>query len=733
MTTTTKISRYVRLVGPAAALILASGSPGVLAEPQAAAAPQAGSAKAAGRAFTIEDLYKVEAPAGIDLSPDGKTLAYALQSKSLPKGKAYEDLYVVATTGGEPRRLTFTEDAKETSPAWSPDGATLAFVADRGGEDGLWLLPAAGGEARKLVTVATGISGPVWSPDGRLIAFASEVWPQCGADDACNKKLDGWRAKGPLTAHVADELLYRHWTSWSDGKVTHVLAVEVATGTLRDLTPGDREAPVFSLSGGGYAFSPDGKELAYTRNPDPKEALAWSTNSDVWVVPVDKGADGRQLPARNLTAANKAWDGDPVYSPDGKFIAYRRQLQPGYESDRFTLCVLDRATGATRVLTEAFDNWVTSAKWMKDSRALVFEADVEGQTPLFRVPADGSSAPVELVRFAQIDEYALAEDAPAAYVVRRAVGAPVELWRVELAAKMPPRRLTRHNADLEAEVDIRPAESVWVPSANGRKVHAYVVKPHGFDPAKKYPVILNIHGGPQMQWTDAFRGDWQIYPGQGYVVVFPNPTGSTGYGQAFTAAISGDYTGAVMEDIHKVADWVEQQPWADGNRVGAMGWSWGGFAMDWLLGTTTRFKAIASMMGMYDARTFYGATEELWYPEWDFKGTPWTSTLYETMNPAKKEKNFKTPTLVLTGELDYRVAYTQSLQLFTALRRQGVPARLVVFPKAGHWPSWYEMALYYTAHLEWFQKHLGGGGAPWTSDDFAYNRVFDPETGERRK
>lgn len=689
-------------------------------------------AAAGKRPFTIEDLYRVRTPSSVSVSPDGKTLFYALESRHLGKGKSNADLYRVAATGGEATRLTHTEDQSETGPVLSPDGRLLAFVARRGEREGIWLLPTDGGEARPLLTVSTGVGNLLFSPDGKHVAFTSDVYPECGADDACNLRLDSWRAKGPLRAHVADELLYRHWNAWADGKVSHVFVAELATGKARDLTPGDREAPVFSTGGGGLAFSPDGEELAFTRNPEPREALARSTNSDVWVVPVEAGPDGKAQPARNLTASNPGWDGSPAYSPDGRHLAFRRQTTPGHESDRYRLMLLDRSSGEVREAAPGFDDWVTESAWLPDSSGLLFQADVKGQTPLFRLPLRGGE-PTQVVAAGQLDQSVLSPDGRSVYVVRRTVGEPAEIWRHDLAGQAPLLRLTTHNRALEEEVDIRPAESHWVEGARGAKVQVFVVKPHGFDPQKRYPVILNVHGGPQMQWTDGFRGDWQVYPGAGYVVVFPNPHGSTGYGQAFCAAISRDYTGAVMEDIAKVTDWVERQPWADRERIGAMGWSWGGYAMNWLLGTTTRYEALASMMGLYDLGSFYGATEELWYPEWDLGGTPWTSRLYETHNPARNASRFTTPTLVVTGEKDYRVAYTQSLSLFTALRRQNVPARLVVLPGSGHWPSWYEMALYYTAHLEWFQRWLGGGPAPWTTEDFAANRVFDPDTGERRR
>src|ERR1700690_1640296 len=279
------------------------------------------------------------------------------------------------------------------------------------------------------------------------------------------------------------------------------------------------------------------------------------------------------------------------------------------------------------------------------------------------------------------------------------------------------------------EVDVRPAERMWVTGAGGAKIEVFIVKPHDFTPGKKYPLILNVHGGPQMQWADSFRGDWQVYPGAGYVVAFPNPHGSTGYGQDFTAEISTDWAGAPFDDLMKVTDALAKLPYVDSTRMGAMGWSYGGYMMDWFEGHTTRCKAIASMMGVYDLRSMYGATEELWFPEWDLKGQPWSSPLYAKWSPSNFVTSFKTPCLVLSGERDYRVPYTQSLEFFTDLQKQGVPSELIIYSNSGHWPSWYEMALYYTAHLQWFHKWLGGGEPPWTTQQFLRNEVFNQETG----
>ncbi len=674
------------------------------------------------RAFEIADYYRTAFPGSPAVAPDGTRLAVAVTRYDLPGAVDWSEIWTMGGHGTRARQLTFGRH-HDTTPVFSPDGERLVFVSDRGGEETqLFVMRVDGGEARQLTSFPLALSDPVFSPDGKWIAVTSRVYPECGGDADCNGTMHQDREGGPLKAHVADELLYRHWDHWRDGRFRHILLVDASTGEVaRDLTPGRWDSPTFSLAHEvGYAFSPDSEELCYVSNHDPEPAR--STNADLWTVPV-----GARTPApqpRNLTAANAGWDGDPHYSPDGRFIAYRSQAVPGYESALYRLARVDRQGGGVRYLTDhaVFDNWVTALAWTPDGRRILFQADEQGRTPLYGIDVEGG-APSRILTDGAISGWRITPDGKGMVYTRSKVGEPPELYRASLAAAEP-ERITRLNADLQSEVDIRPAQEMWVQGAGDYKVQVFVVTPHDFDPTRTYPLILNVHGGPQSPWQDRYRGDWQVYPGKGYVVAFPNPTGSPGFGQPFVDAITCDWGGRVYDDLMKVTDALADIPYVDAGRMGAMGWSYGGYMMMWFEGHTDRFQAIAAMMGLYDLRSFYGGTDELWFPQHDLCGTPWTSEQYRRWSPSSSVERFSTPSLVITGERDFRVPYTQSLQYFTALQVQGVPSRLIVLPDASHWPGFYDMAFYYLAHLDWFHRWLGGGEPPWELDRFLANEVF---------
>lgn len=669
------------------------------------------------RAFEIKDLYKLKYISDISLSNQNDRIIYTLTSYNLKEGKSNSDIYMMNLKDKSIRQLTNFKGADFQS-RFSADGKNIFFVSTRSGSTQIYKLSLEGGDAEQLTNISTGVSDLVISPSGKFIAFTTKVFPECGDDDECNKNINQKMNNGPIQAILTDELLFRHWDEYSEGRRSHIFLLNTETGKIKDITPGDFESPIFSLGGMiNYDFSPDEKELCFASNRDKSSTIsqAITTNSDLWIVKLDN------LETINITSNNLAWDGSPRYSPDGRYIAYRRQSKPGYESDLFQLALFDRVRKTQEIISVGFDNWINDFKWSSNSKSIYFTADEKGATPIYKI--DIKSKKIEKVLDANaIDNFVVSDDEKKIYLIRRSTAEPPALYEYDIKTKTL-SRLTFDNKSLEDEIDIRPAESYWITSKDGTKVHYFMVKPHNFDPQKKYPVILNVHGGPQSQWMDAFRGDWQVYPGKGYIVVFPNPRGSTGYGQKFTEEISKDWGGKVFEDLIAVVDEIEKFPFVDKDRIGAMGWSYGGYMMNWFQAMTDRFKCLVSMMGVYDLRSMYSTTEELWFPEWDLGGTPWEAEeLYKKFSPSNYVTNFKTPTLIITGKKDYRVSYNQSLMYFTDLQRRGIPSRLIIFKEDGHWPSFVRsMPLYYNAHLEWFHKYLGGDPATWDSKKMVRN------------
>ena len=661
------------------------------------------------KAFTIEDLYKIKKVASPVVSPSGNKIAFTVTDYDLKEGKSNSDIYILYKDGSTEN--ISSKDVSETDPFWFSDNE-LYFLED----SQIYRYDFNSRKAEKVTDFATGVSNPILSPDKKFIVFVSDVFPQCGADNFCNKNLLESSENGPVQAYMTDHLMFRHWTEYIGEKKTSLILYNIESNYYQLLAQSALLSSNFMLGGDvKFSISPDSKEVCYDFNPEPD--IASSTNSDLMALHLPTGKTA------NLTKDNKAWDGYPVYSPNGFFIAFKMQTTPGYESDRMRLAVYNRSTKSVTVLTESFDYTINDFEWGEDSETLYFTADVEGYSPLYSVnvhslkitPVSGKQS---------VFDFDVTPDQTQIYYMASAVQKPWEIYRIGTSDNFI-QQMTSFNQKVLDEVDVRPAEQMWVEGADGKKVHVFIVKPHDFDAGKKYPLILNVHGGPQQQWMDSFRGDWQVYPGCGYVVAFPNPHGSSGYGQDYTAEISGDWGGKVYEDVMKVTDALENLPYVDKDRIGAMGWSYGGYMMDWLQGHTKRFKCLVSMMGVYDLKSMWGATEELWFPNWDLKGQPWNSDNYQKFSPSNYPLNFSTPTLIITGEKDYRVPYTQSIQFFTTLQARGVDSRLIIFKNDGHWPNYVKsMPLYYNAHLEWFHKYLGGDPAPYDSHKLILNTQF---------
>ena len=646
------------------------------------------SAIAAPRPMTFDDLVACHRLSSPQASPDGKWVAYVATDVDKAANKTDSDIWLVPADGGTPRRLTGSPK-HDRHPTWSPDSQWIAFESNRGGDFQVWVIPSDGGEARKLTSVSTEATQPVWSPDGKNIAFVSAVFPEFSeqpfarSDKANKEKLEA-REQSKVKARVITKLLYRHWDSWVDDKRQHLFVVPVAAGAVagepRDLTPGDRDAVPTSdtfSAGDEFAFSPDGSELAYTATPTPPHSEAWSTNHDLWAVELGSGA------RRQLTQ-NPAADGCPRYSPDGRSIAYRAQARPGFEADRWQLMLLDRATGASRGLTAGFDSSVEDITWIPGSKMIVIAAEDEGTKALWTVSTIGE----DVRPFATggvSGEADAAPDGKSVVFTRHHMGAPAEVFRASLddgGAKA----LTHVNDARVAQLDLARPETVTVPGAGGVPVQMWILRPPGFDPAKKWPLVFWVHGGPQGAFMDAWSYRWnpQVWAAQGYVVAMPNPRGSTGFGQKFTDEISGDWGGKVVDDLMACLAHLEKQPYVDTTRMASAGASFGGYMMNWFQGHTDKFKTLVTHCGVYNFDTMYGTTEELWFDEWDH-GLPWENPKFSDHSPHRFAKRFKTPNLVVHNELDFRVPIAQGLDLFTALQRQGVPSKLLYFPDEGHW------------------------------------------------
>ncbi|HZW94423.1 MAG TPA: S9 family peptidase [Candidatus Eremiobacteraceae bacterium] len=652
--------------------------------------------------FTFEDMMKLKRVGEPEVSPDGKWVIFSVVDVDLEANTKTPHIWIVPTAGGQEKEIISDQDADR--PRWAPDGKRFAFISTKGGKSQVWVANfdgTAGAVTGVFVItyISTEASGEIWSPDGKHILFTSDVYPECDGTVSeaaiCSTNKVEAVEKSKVKALIFDHLLYRHWNAYKEGKRAHLFLTDVpptsagyiltaAPTVPRDLTPGDYDAPVFSLGGqDDYAFSPDGQEICYTSNHDRNPAA--STNNDLWIVPVNGG------PAKNITADNPASDSTPLYSPDGRYIAYRAQQRPGYESDRFRLMLYDRKTGEKKNLTEKVSTWVGTFAWFPDSSSIYFSSQALDVSLIFVANVDGSGVRLLLTHedaSGYSDDLALAKDGKTLLFTRMTVQRPTEIEKVVIPPGTP-ERLTHTNDAVLSQISMSPLTGFWFIGANGDRVQGFLVKPPNFDASKKYPVKFLIHGGPQGAWGDDWSYRWnpELFAANGYVVIMINFHGSTGYGQKFIDAINGDWGGAPFEDLMEGLDYAEKTyPFIDKDRECALGASYGGYAINWILGHTDRFKCLVSHDGMFNAESAWGTTEELWFNDWEFKGTPYSNrAMYQKWSPHQYATNFKTPTLVIHGQRDYRLDVSEGLQLFTTLQMEGVPSKMLYFPDEGHW------------------------------------------------
>ena len=671
------------------------------------------------RPMTFEDMMAMKRLGETAVSPDGQWLAYSVSTESLETNKSTSQWYLQKISGGEPIQLTSLHPG-DSGLQFSADGHSVLFLSGRNDSQQIWLAafdPATGtiGNEHKLTSISTEADNARWSPDSKSIVFTSSVYPDCPAitttdnsGDKCNADRDKAAADSKVKAQIFTALLYRHWDHFTGPRRSHLFQVSIDSGSARDLTPNaPHDVPPFSLGGdGGFSISPDSKELAFTENPD--EVPATSTSAQIYTLDL---TNPTAKPIKISTSAGGNFS--PAYSPDGKYLAWRSQARAGYESDKFRLMLYDRTAKTTKDLLPNFDLWVDEFVWATDSTGIYYVAGQEGHAPVHEALLTGKTLNPSGIDAGEFSSLLPLPTASGSYLIatRMYVWHPAEVVRFVhgpmagvtttkdgkksvYSRESDGERLTHINDALLQQLDLPAMESFWFPSKDNTKVQGFLIRPPNFDPTKKYPVKFLIHGGPQGAWGDSWSYRWnaELFAANGYVVVMINPRGSTGYGQAFIDGINGDWGGKPYQDLMTGLDYAEQHyPFIDKSRECALGASYGGYMANWILGHTNRFKCIVSHDGMFNPESAFGTTEELWFNTWEFKGAPWdyygkpdSENPFRRWSPALSAKNFKTPTLVIHSQLDYRLDVSEGYQLFTALQLQHVPSKFLYFPDESH-------------------------------------------------
>jgi dipeptidyl aminopeptidase/acylaminoacyl peptidase len=704
------------------------------------------------RPMTFEDMMHMKRLGYTAVSPDGKWLAYSVTTVDLDQNTKTAELWLQPIAGGDPFKLAGAEPG-DSNPQFSADGKKILWISGRDAGQQVWVADfdtatGAASNLKKLTAIATEADSPKWSPDGQSVVFTSAVYPDCapisptdgGAGNSCNQVRDKALADSKVKAQVFTHLLYRHWNAYTGDKRKHLFLVSVDDGALRDLNPGDtHDVPPFSLedSSCGCDFAPDSKELAFTENPDPVPAI--STSAQIYTLDLTNAA------AKPLkVSASAGGNFTPAYSPDGKYIAWRSEARAGYESDKFRLVLYDRSAKTVRDLLPKFDDWVEEFSWSADDPGyILFTSGEKGEITIYTVGTLGDG----LSRFGKVrGEWSgvrriLVKGFPYVIGTMTRVDSPAEVvlgnmvrmndsaihvrnmtnGKPGAVVKDPayePEIITHLNDALLAQLDLGKMQDFWFTADDGTKLQGFVIPPPGFDPAKKYPVKFLIHGGPQGAWGDdwSYRWNAELFAANGYVVVMINPRGSVGYGQAIVDGVNGDWGGKPFTDLMTGLDYAEQHyPFIDKSRECALGASYGGYMANWVLGHTDRFKCIVSHDGMFNAESAFGSTEEDWFNIWEFKGHPWdyygkpdSENPFRKWSPSLSAKSFKTPTLVIHGQLDYRLDVSEGFQLFDTLQLLGVPSKMLYFPDEGHWvlkPQ--NSQLWYKTVNDWVDEWTG--------------------------
>ncbi len=649
-------------------------------------------------AITFEDFFSVNRLGSPVVSPDGKHIAFTVKKTNILKNSYSTQIWMMNRDGTDIEQFT-SHASSSTNPVFSPDSQYLYFLSNRSGQTQIWMKSLSDGEVKQVTDIYGDLGGFIVSPQNNYFVVIRKVPPDCTTEDCIDRSGEATK-NSAVKARVIDHLMYRHWNEWLEGNYSHLFLISTDGKKIKDITPGTFHTPTIALgSSHDYCFSPDGKEIAYVTNKDINSATG--TNNDIFIQKLN-GGEPEKI---SISLGN---DNSPHYSPNGKYIAYSSMKRAGFEADRQRLMVFNRSTRKTIELTAGFTLSVIDLRWAPGSNEIYFTTEERGNISIYNVSLSSKTITpvlkghdVKGIQF--LDENKLV-------FLEQSTRMPYEIYTYQIEnSHIGP--LTHFNDKILAKFDLPPYEEFWFIGSQGDSVQGFIMKPPNCEEGKKYPAIHMIHGGPQGMWSNEwhFRWNYQMFAAPGYAVYYINFHGSRGYGQKFTDSISQHWGDLPYEDLVIGTEYVlKNYDYVDAERLGAAGASYGGFMVNWIAGHKNPYKCLVSHDGSYDQKSMWGETEELWFPEWEMGGLPWEKgTTYDKWSPSRLASNFKTPMLVIHGEHDYRLAYTQSLQLFTALQRQGVPSRLLFFPDEDHFVRKpLNAQLWWKTVYGWFEKYL---------------------------
>jgi len=625
----------------------------------------------------FDDLYSYPTLISPRFSPDGRQILFTVKTYDLDSNCTKIRIWKMNRDGSQQSRIT-DGPASEWNPIWTPNGRQIIYESDKGDNYQIHLWDFENKNSQKLTSLTMGARDAILSPSGDKILFISESYPGC-ITDSCNKIKKAAEEVNPIKARLYEKLMFRHYNRWDDDWVSQLFIFDISGDSLYQLTSEISDAPTSTLGGYiDYAFSNDGSQICFVVNRD--SILALGTNNDLYVVPVTGGEPIK-------ITQNKGQDHTPRYSPDGKYISYKSQARAGYESDQNELMLYDRKSGEIENLTADFDYSIGSYIWCPESKYIYFLAVKHGFNMLWRISIRNQEVE-NLLSDAVYGGFDLSPDGREIVLLRSLSDEPNEIYLYTIKSKNL-KRLTYFTEEITKRLNMNRADQFWFEGFNGDSVHGFLTLPPDFDSTCRYPMVYLIHGGPQWCWLSNFNyygWNTQLMAAQGYVVAQVNPHGSVGYGLKFKEYVSGNWGKGDYEDLMMGIDYLLlNYPFIDSTRMAALGRSYGGFMINWMNGHTDRFKCMIGIDGTFNQISEYGTTDELWFPEWEAKGTPWTNyEEYLRTSPSTYAADFRTPTMFIHGQLDYRVDVSEGIQAFTTLQRMGIPSQLLYFPDEGH-------------------------------------------------